>query len=151
MGIADYYANGQWNAYCDFCGKKQKSSAMVKTWENRYVCRSHKEVRNPQDFLRAVPERQQLPWTNPKPPDIFVQPVLYCTPNGVTAVPDFAVPGCAIPNYTAPGFSPDSGPICTPLNILEPTTQPPSPFVTWACGSVTVDSDYTILGTLGVA
>ena len=66
MGIADRYADGEWNFYCDLCGRKAKSSTAMKTWDNHYVCRHHKEVRNPQDFLRGVKEHQSVPWTRPE-------------------------------------------------------------------------------------
>lgn len=72
MGDADYYADGQWNFTCELCGKKAKSSTAMKTWDNRYVCRSHQEIRNPQDFIRGVKDNMAAPWTRPKPVDVFV-------------------------------------------------------------------------------
>ena len=63
MSAADYYADGQWNFYCDLCGAKKKSSQAVKTWDGHYVCASHKEERNPQDFLRGVKDDQSVPWS----------------------------------------------------------------------------------------
>lgn len=62
MGSADRYADGEWNFYCDYCGRKAKSSTAVKTWENHYVCAHHKPMRNPQDFVRGVREQQSIPW-----------------------------------------------------------------------------------------
>lgn len=72
MGSADRYADGEWNFYCDLCGRKEKSSNGVKTWDNHYVCRHHKEVRNPQDFIKGVRENPSLPWQRSQPPDTFV-------------------------------------------------------------------------------
>lgn len=72
MGIADRFASGEWNFYCDLCGKKQKSSQGVQTWDKFWVCRSHKEVRNPQDFVKGVKDDQSVPWERPEPPDTFV-------------------------------------------------------------------------------
>jgi hypothetical protein len=72
MGKADYYADGQWNFFCDLCGAKVKSSNGVKTWANSYVCRHHKEVRNPQDFLRGVKDDQSVAWSRPEAADTFV-------------------------------------------------------------------------------
>lgn len=72
MGKSDYYAKGQWNFYCDLCGAKVKSSDALKTWNNLYVCRHHKEVRNPQDFVRGVKDSVAPPWTRSQPPDTFV-------------------------------------------------------------------------------
>jgi hypothetical protein len=67
MGDADYFASGEWNFYCELCGKKAKSSTAMKTWDGHYVCASHKEVRNPQDFIRGVTDQQPLPWTRSEP------------------------------------------------------------------------------------
>ena len=67
MGSADYFADGQWNFYCDLCGKKAKSGTAMKTWDNHYVCAHHKEVRNPQDFIRGKAEQPGVPWTRPDP------------------------------------------------------------------------------------
>lgn len=72
MGSANYFASGQWNFYCDLCGAKRKSSDGVQTWNKLWVCRHHKEVRNPQDFVRGVAEDFKLPWSRPTPPDTFV-------------------------------------------------------------------------------
>jgi len=65
MGSADHYADGEWNFYCDLCGRKGKSSKGVKTWDNHWVCLHHKEARNPQDFIKGVKDNQSLPWTRP--------------------------------------------------------------------------------------
>jgi len=65
MGSADYYASGQWNFYCDLCGRKQKSGNAMKTWDGFYVCKSHKEQRNPQDFIKGVLDDQSTPWSRP--------------------------------------------------------------------------------------
>jgi hypothetical protein len=72
MASADRYADGEWNFYCDLCGRKEKSSRGVKTWDNHYVCQHHKEQRNPQDFLAGVRQSMALPWTRPKVADQYV-------------------------------------------------------------------------------
>jgi len=95
MGVSDYFAEGQWNFYCDLCGKKQKSGQGVKTWDNRWVCRHHKEIRNPQDFVRGVKDNQSVPWSRPQPPDQFV---LGCSLRTSNAIPGYANPGCAFPS-----------------------------------------------------
>lgn len=63
MGSADHYASGQYNFYCDLCGRKNKSGDAMKTWDNHYVCSHHKEVRNPQDFVKGVRDAPGLPWS----------------------------------------------------------------------------------------
>ena len=66
MGSNNYYAKGQWNAYCDLCGKPGKSSSMRKTWDGFYVCAFHKEERNPQDLIRGIKDDQSVPWSRPE-------------------------------------------------------------------------------------
>lgn len=94
MGKANYYAKGQWNFYCDLCGAKTKSGDGRKTWDNQWVCRHHKEVRNPQDFVRGVRDDQTTPWSRTEGPLDFVE---VCTLRGSNAIPGYAVPGCAFP------------------------------------------------------
>jgi hypothetical protein len=106
MGKADYYADGQWNFTCDLCGAKTKSSVAMKTWNNLYVCRHHKELRNPQDFIRGVKENMSLPWTRPKQPETFTPDTKSCTLRGTNSIPSFAVPGCAVPSLINLAFLP---------------------------------------------
>lgn len=72
MPDTTYYADGQWNVYCDLCGKKAKSGEVVKTWDGFYVCGKHKEERNPQDLLRGPRPTPPLPFTRPQPALVFV-------------------------------------------------------------------------------
>lgn len=104
MGKADYYAEGQWNFFCDLCGAKNKSSDAMKTWNGLYVCRHHKELRNPQDFLRGVKDDPSVPWSRPEvEPENFV---MTCSLQGTNAIPGYAIPGCAIPAYVNMAFLP---------------------------------------------
>lgn len=97
-----FYAAGQWNFICDFCGRQNKSSDGELTWNGFYVCKSHKERRNPQDLLKGVKENLTLPWTRPEPPDVFVGPV--CTISGKSAIPSVGLPGCIIPGQKFPTY-----------------------------------------------
>jgi len=72
MASNNYWASGQWNFICELCGEQRKSKDGVKTWDGHYVCRHHKEVRNPQDFVRGVRENLTVPWTRPPTDDQFV-------------------------------------------------------------------------------
>ena len=98
---ADFFANGQWNFFCDLCGRKEKSSKGVKTWDNFYVCRKHKEQRNPQDFLKGVKDDQTVPWSRPEPADTFVAPAV-CSPTGSSGYAGNAVAGCARAGFIYP-------------------------------------------------
>ena len=95
MGSADRYADGEWNFYCDYCGRKAKSSTAVKTWDNFYVCRHHKPVRNPQDFIKGVRDQQNVPWARPEPGESVAPPAL-CTALGISSTIDDAVVDCTI-------------------------------------------------------
>lgn len=72
MGDSTYLLEGGWNVTCDLCGKKIKNTDAVKSWDNFYNCRHHKEVRNPQDYLRGVRDNPSVPFTRPTPPLSFV-------------------------------------------------------------------------------
>lgn len=119
MGKADYYADGQWNFFCDFCGAKAKSGTAMKTWNGFYVCKHHKEARNPQDYLRGIRDNQSVPWTRPeKVPETFVPQT--CTLKGSNAVPGWMIPGCIRPGYVNTAFLPsDPDPSEGPSFTLE--------------------------------
>ena len=70
-GRADYYKAGDYNAACSMCGAKRKASQLVLNWQGQYRCPEHNETRHPQDFVRAVPDVQSVPWSQ-NPVDIFI-------------------------------------------------------------------------------
>lgn len=65
MGRADFLRLGSWNAICDRCGAKFKAEDLHLTWQGYRVCLRDWEPRQPQDFVRGVPERIAPPWTRP--------------------------------------------------------------------------------------
>src|ERR1035437_9129791 len=71
-GPADYLELGDWNVACSMCGRKKKASTMVKNWQGLWRCPQHNEPRHPQEYVRAVPDIQTPPWTQPEPADVFV-------------------------------------------------------------------------------
>ena len=99
MGRADYYAPGDWNVVCFECGRKRKASMMKKNWQGYWVCPEHWEPRQPQDFVRAVPDQQTPPWVQPMPADVFHP---FCSPDDQCAIPGVAIPGCVKPYYIHP-------------------------------------------------
>lgn len=68
----DYFAPGDWNVICAECGKKRKASELKRHWQGYYVCPEHWEPRQPQDFVRSVPDVQTPPWAQPRPADAFL-------------------------------------------------------------------------------
>jgi hypothetical protein len=70
-GRADYYEFGGYNAVCYECGRKRKASTLKKTWQGYFVCPEHWEPRQPQDFVRVIPDIITPPWAQPMPQDHF--------------------------------------------------------------------------------
>src|SRR5262245_25322665 len=71
-GPNDYLALGDWNAICAECGRKGKASQMVKLPEGvpgagMYVHMEHWFPRQPQDFVRGIPDNQAAPWVQNPP------------------------------------------------------------------------------------
>ena len=100
MGQADYLDLGSWNASCSMCGRKRKAGMLVRNWQGMWRCPEHNEERHPKDFVRAVPDIQTPPWTQPQS-DTFIYT---CSPNGRTAIADFATAECAIADFLDPAF-----------------------------------------------
>lgn len=100
MGDSDYLRVGDWNASCSMCGRKRKASEMVKNWQGMWRCPEHNEARQPQDFVRGIPDIQTPPWVQ-QAGTTFVG---VCSPNGMSAVPDIGTPDCCIPDYLSPSF-----------------------------------------------
>ena len=65
------------NAICDASGFKVKLADLVKQWDGAMVARRFVDRRNPQDFVRGVPDKSALPFSRPESPDVFLSsPVL---------------------------------------------------------------------------
>lgn len=85
IGKADFLVDGDWNALCFECGRKFKASTMRRHWQGYYVCEQHWEPRQPQDFVRSVPDVQTPPWVQPMA-DVMARVIvdLPWTPGGST-------------------------------------------------------------------
>lgn len=103
----NYYKSGTWNAICDVCGFKYKADQLRKRWDGLMVCKEDYEPRNLLDFIRAVPDNQTVPWVRPESTDVFIEH--FCTVNGLTAIPGYARPGCAVPSRITPIEDTNSG------------------------------------------
>ena len=71
MGRADYLALGDWNVVCFQCGLKRKASMMERNWQGYWVCPEHNEPRQPQDFVRSVPDNETPPWVQAMPSTVY--------------------------------------------------------------------------------
>lgn len=93
-GPADQLQLGTWNIACSMCGRKLKASEAVRNWQGMWRCPRHNEARHPQDFVRGVQDVQTVPFAQPQLDDN----VQICTLNGISAIPDLALPDCSIPD-----------------------------------------------------
>lgn len=66
QGPKDYFKIGDHNAWCDRCGFKFKASELRREWQGFMVCASCYEPRNPQDLLKARPEKSIPPFVRPR-------------------------------------------------------------------------------------
>lgn len=87
MSTGKYYAPGDWNAVCDYCGFAFKASLLRRDWQGLMVCTADYNPRQPQDFVRSTPDKQTPPWTRTRPQPIFALNALITESSGG----DFAV------------------------------------------------------------
>lgn len=62
----DRWRPGDWWAVCAICGNRYYASELVRHWHGNYWCRRCWEPRHPQDFVRGIPDRPGVPWTQPR-------------------------------------------------------------------------------------
>ena len=86
-----YFASGQYNAICDRCGFKFKSSELRKDWQGLMVCDKDFEQRHPQDFIRVRSEKLLPEWVRPRTPDSFIES---CDLWGISGYADLATADC---------------------------------------------------------
>jgi hypothetical protein len=79
-----YLKKGEFNAWCDRCGVKYKSSQLTKEWDELWVCPGCFEDRQPQDMVRGQVDLQATPWARPEVPDNFL---LVAAITGLTTQP----------------------------------------------------------------
>ena len=68
----NYYKAGEWNVTCDRCSKKTKADEIKIEWTGFLVCPVCFEYRHPQDFVKARQDKISVPFTRPRPVDVFV-------------------------------------------------------------------------------
>ena len=105
--MRNYFKSGSWNITCDRCSKKTKADEIKKEWTGFLVCPVCFEYRHEQDFVRARQDKISVPFTRPRPVDVFTNILYpppdgnYCTATGTQAISSWGIPGCMIPNkYT---------------------------------------------------
>ncbi len=80
-GKSDYLALGDFNAACAECGMKFKASEMIQLPDGvpggrMYVCPEHWNARQPQDFVRGIPDKMASPWQQPQIQDYLFGDIL---------------------------------------------------------------------------
>lgn len=88
-----YYIPGSWNVICDSCGKKIKASEAKQRWDGLIVCPLDFEMRQPQDFVKARADKISVPFTRPRPTDIFENVCNLWTSSGIA---DWGTADCAM-------------------------------------------------------
>lgn len=88
-----YYIPGSWNVICDSCGKKIKASEAKQRWDGLIVCPLDFEMRQPQDFVKARADKITVPFTRPRPTDVFENVCSLWTSSGVA---DWGTADCAM-------------------------------------------------------
>lgn len=61
-----------YHLYCDASGFKCWASETVVQWDGARVLARFADKRNPQDFVRAVPDDQRVPNPRPEPADVYL-------------------------------------------------------------------------------
>lgn len=104
-----WWKNGEWNAICDVCGFRFKSSDLSFRWDGLMVCREDWETRHPQEMIRPVPDQNQLPWTRPQGTDQFIDVEATtggCSVLGQLCQADFGSADCMIVDNVNGGLIP---------------------------------------------
>lgn len=95
----NYWKSGSWNVICDRCGVKTKATEVKTDWQGFVVCTSCYETRHPQDFIRAKQDKIVVPFTRPRPTDVFISVdyvvTLSCTPTTSIGESDRGAADCA--------------------------------------------------------
>jgi hypothetical protein len=63
---------GSWRVICAWSGFKIWNTDAVRQWDGEYVLKRFCDERNPQDFVKGVPDLQNVPWTRPEQEDQFI-------------------------------------------------------------------------------
>ena len=72
MSYYSRYDKGDWKAICDVCGREYKASVLKQRWDGLMCCPQDWEPRQPQDFVRGVPDPQLVPWVRDEAQDQFI-------------------------------------------------------------------------------
>ena len=63
MPSQDYFLDGAWDFHCMECDRKLKSVDALFRWDGLWVGPECFELRNPQDYVRGIPDDPSTPWS----------------------------------------------------------------------------------------
>jgi len=69
------YKSGDYLVKSDFSDRIALRSESVKLWNNLIVNKDEYEIRNPQDFIKARPEREPFKEVRPRAEEFLTDPV----------------------------------------------------------------------------
>lgn len=87
-----WYKSGDWNAVCDVCGFRFKSSKLRKRWDGLMVCDKDFEYDHPQKYIKVEETSQAAQWTRQDDASNFIT---VCYLYGISAYADLAEADCA--------------------------------------------------------
>lgn len=96
MTVKRDYEKNQWLMACDQCGQISFVSQMKRRWDGAWVDEKCFEMRQPQDFVRGVLDKPNVPVSRPRGPFELG----LCTFDGLTAFAGIGVAGCMIAGRT---------------------------------------------------
>jgi hypothetical protein len=72
-----WWKSGSWNAICDVCGFKFKSTDLRYTGDigsraGLMACKDCYDPPHPQEFIRPIQDQAKLPWTRPEATDTYL-------------------------------------------------------------------------------
>lgn len=85
------YIGGSFYRICDISGFKVRSFDTKKVWNGTIARKQSWEPRQPQDFVRGVPDDQSAPEPRPRSPNIFVDVTTAITSNYAPLAQNIAV------------------------------------------------------------
>ena len=94
MGKADFLRVGDYNSICDSCGQKFKFSQLKLRWDGLYCCTVNRcwEIRQPQDYVRGVLDRQAVPISRPDSPPYFIGPLIEVVSSTIATILYIIIP-----------------------------------------------------------
>lgn len=121
---------GEWNAICDRCGHKFKSSQLRLEWTGFRVCHGPGtndcwEARHPQLSVKSVPDKQSVPWQRNEPDDVELNganinenDASFCTIEQRQGIAGVGAAGCMVPSFDS-GLADDEDIPSSSFNITD--------------------------------